>query len=216
MDQMFDDEAATGRLNPADCVGHLLMVWAVNYIDHSPTKFSVPGKNSDVVVVDVVDLDQADHDGYQGPIFRNVWWRNGRLIAFMKSRIGRPKPVLARMAVGVNTMGKPPFELELMTHDTDCVERAAAWFVGHPDFRPGAPREGNPDEARVLGEPPLQTQKSQLQQLAEQKLTTQPSHQQSLRNLGQLAESLAGSTGAALPPARPPVRPQPVEEEPPF
>jgi hypothetical protein len=200
MDQMLDDEAATGRLNPADCVGHLVMVWAIDYIDHSPTKFSVPGKNSDVIVVDAVDLDQADHEGYQGQIFRNVWWRNGRLIAFMKTRIGRPKPVLARMAIGVNTMGKPPFELELMTHDEQAVERAAAWFAGHRDFRPGAP-QGRSDDERITAEAPVAQQKSQLQQLAEQKLTGGNLHQQSLRE---------------LPPARPPARPDPYGEEAPF
>ena len=200
---MFDEEAATGRLNPADCVGHLLMVWATDYITHSPTKYSVPGRNSDVVVVDVVDLDQADAEGYQGLVFRNCWWRNGRLISLMKQKIGRPKPVLARMTVGVNTLGKPPFELEFQTHDPDAVARAEAWFGAHPDFRPGAPSPSNPDEARVQAESPVQVQKSQLAMLAEASIARDP-HQQALR------EGVARATPPPLPPARP------YDEEPPF
>lgn len=132
----FDDEPASDRLNPADCLGHLLLVWAIGYTDHSPTKYTVEGKKSDVVHVDVVDLDQADEAGYQGKIFRNCWWRNGRLIGFLRPRIGRDKPVLARMSKGVATMGQPPYELQVATHDPSAVARATAWIEAHPEFQP--------------------------------------------------------------------------------
>ncbi len=205
---MLDDEPSGGRLNPADCVGHLLMVWAVDYIEHSPTKYSQPGKKSDVVVVDVVDLDQADHEGYQGQTYRNVWWRNGRLIGLMKSRIGRPKPVLARMAVGVNTLGKPPFELEFATHDAEAVKRAEAWFQAHPDFRPGAPSPSNPDEARVQAQAPTATPKSQLLMLAENSIARDP-HQQALRDT--VAQAATRYSEILSTPPLPPARPQAVD-----
>jgi hypothetical protein len=207
MTGFFDDEPGGGRLNPADCLEHLLMVWAVGYIEHSPTKYSQVGKNSDVIVVDVVDLDQADSEGYQGLLVRNAWWRNARLIGLMKDRIGRPKPVLARMALGIATMGKPPYELHFATQDENAVARAQAWMEAHPDFKPSAPTTGRlpgHDAERVQASQPAAQQKSQLQLLAEQAVSNAESrrdpHQALLRN---------------LPP--PPPRPTPVaEEEPPF
>lgn len=136
MGLQFDDEPASDRLNPVDCLDHLLLVWAIGYTDHSPTKYTVEGKKSDVVHVDVVDLDLADENGYAGKVFRNCWWRNGRLIGFLKPRIGREKPVLARMARGVATMGQPPYELHPATEDKAAVELASAWIAAHPDFFP--------------------------------------------------------------------------------
>jgi hypothetical protein len=76
-------------------------------------------------------------------------------------------------------------------------------MVAHPDFRPGAPQPVNLDEQRPVPDVPVQQQKSQLQLLAEQKL----SHQASLR---------AAVDASTLPPARPPVRPQAVDDDPPF
>lgn len=136
MGNQFDDEPASDRLNPVDCLDHLLLVWAVGYTDHSPTKYTVEGKKSDVVHVDVVDLDLADEDGYAGKVFRNCWWRNGRLIGLLKPRVGRDKPVLAWMKLGIATMGKPPYELQIATQDADAVARASAWLTAKPDFAP--------------------------------------------------------------------------------
>lgn len=206
----FDSEPGGGRLNPADCIdhtcggsgqhqcgclGHLLLVWAVGYIAHSPTKYSQPGKNSDVVVVDVVDLDQADAFGWAGKVVRSVWWRNARLIGLMKGRIGRPRPVLARMGLGVATMGKPPYELHFADKDEDAVRRATAWFAAHPDFTPTAPQGHNPEAARIQPEPVIQRQPSQLEQLAAAAVQRDP-HQQALR------QAVAPQT-PPLPPARP-------------
>jgi hypothetical protein len=203
----FDNEPGGGRLNPADCLDHLLMVWAVGYIEHSPTKYSQPGKNSDVVVVDVVDLDQADEDGWAGKVVRSCWWRNARLIGLMKGRIGRPKPVLARMGLGVATMGKPPYELHFADKDVDAVQRATTWFAAHPDFKPTSPQGHNPEAARIQPEPVVQRQPSQLEILAAASVNRTP-HQEILRQ---------AVVPPPPPPPLPPARPVSVEEdEPPF
>src|SRR5918994_4846332 len=99
---MFDDDVNSGtdngvRLSPDKVIGHLLMVWTVEYIPHSPTKFTQPGKPSDVIVVDVVDLDLPDENGHQGLVARRSWWRQSRLIRDLKSRVGRPNPILVRV-----------------------------------------------------------------------------------------------------------------------
>lgn len=193
---MFDSEVAGGggtALLPVNCLGHLLLVWSTGYIEHSPTKFTVPGKKSDVIVVDVVDLDVADEEGYQGMIYRNSWWRNNRLIGFLKNRIGRPRPVLAVMAYGQETMGNKPFELHLMDSDPASVDRAKGWFEGHPDFRPSVPYDQNPEASRVLAEPVAERKMSQLEAMAAQRVNNP--HQDGLR------QAVAGA--AALPPPRP-------------
>lgn len=203
---MFDDEASSGRLNPADCLNHLLMVWATGYIDHSPTKYSVAGKNSDVIIVDVVDLDQADAEGYQGLLVRNTWWRNGRLIGLMKDRIGRPKPVLGWMGLGVATMGKPPYEIQFAVSDPSAVARAQAWMEAHPDFRPSSPAGRTPDSVRPEPTRPQEQPKSQLQALAEQHLNPdvearRDPHQARLRNVTE--DAILNRTLPPPPPARP-------------
>lgn len=135
----FDEPGEIGgdRINPADVVGHLLLVWAVGYIEHSPTKYSLPGKNSDVIVVDCVDLDDTTEMGY-GKLFRRSWWRNGRLIGALRDRIGRPNPMLAVMALGIPTKGQPPLELISATRDAESVTRANQWLTANPDFKPSS------------------------------------------------------------------------------
>ncbi len=85
----FGEPEETGglRLNPKDIINHLLMVWACDYIPHSPTQFTQPGKPSDVIVVDVVDLDQMGEDGRPGLLARKCWWRQAQLIQSLKGRI---------------------------------------------------------------------------------------------------------------------------------
>lgn len=207
MTGMFDSETSPGGgdvLYPAQCLGHLLMVWTVGYIDHAPTIYSVPGKKSDVIVVDVVDLDAADEDGYQGRLYRQAWWRNNRLIGFLKQKIGRPHPVLAIMVQGAVTMGNKPYELQLMDSDPGSVDRGAAWMASHPDFRATVPLGQNPEAERVPAQAPQERRKSQLESFAERQIQRDP-HQQALRDA-------AASARPTLPPARPV---SPVEE-PPF
>ena len=190
----FDEPDAVGgdRLNPKDCVGHLLMVWAVGYIDHSPTKFTVKDRPSDVIVVDVVNLDEPDEDGYQGRLYRGCWWRQSRLIGSLRNRIGKG-PVLAWMGQGVATMGFPPYELRSANQDPESVARGQAWLAGHPDFTPGlraAPTAPSPQEPAAPARQP-----SMLERIAAQQ-----------------AETLK-PVRTALPPAPP--RP-PQSDEPPF
>jgi hypothetical protein len=136
----FAEPDASGRLNPRDIVGHLLLVWPTDYIENSPTKYSQPGKPSDVIVVDVVDLD--DHDpmtNEPGYVTRGAWWRQGRLIGSLKKKIGTKDPMLARMNQGTGTPGyNAPFELVSATSDRQAVTKAQEWLSKNPDFRPTA------------------------------------------------------------------------------
>jgi hypothetical protein len=134
------DEVSGERINPKDVLGHLLLVWAVDYIEHSPTKYTQPGKQSDVIVVDCVDLDATDDPSQPyGRLVRKCWWRNGRLIGALRGKIGTGKPMLALMAQGVATMGQPPYELISATKDPESVVRANTWLGANPDFTPSQP-----------------------------------------------------------------------------
>lgn len=135
----FDEPGpASGVLvRPKDVVGHLLMVWAIDYIPHAQTKYTRPDKPSDVVVVDVVDLDQRDEaTGQEGVLARRTWWRNSRLIQALRPRIDTGRPILARMVVGRATMGNPPFELASATNDPQAVARAQDWLRRNQGFIP--------------------------------------------------------------------------------
>jgi hypothetical protein len=144
----FDEPDTVGRLNPADCVNHLLMVWAVDYIKHSPTKFSQPGKPSDVIVVDVVDLDLEDDSGQPGLVVRRAWWRPGKLIQSLRGKIGRPTPVLARMGKGSAGVGmQAPYVLVPATKDAESVKLAEAWLAAHPEFVPSESLEDVDEKA---------------------------------------------------------------------
>jgi len=197
----FDSEPArsseTESLYPQDCPNHLLMVWFTGYIEHSPTRYTIAGKKSDAIVVDIVDLDQADENGYQGRVYRQTWWRPGRLIGFGKQRIGRPNPVLARMVKGAMIMGNYPYELELMDHDPDCVGRGNAWFQANPHWKPTS-AVGNRDVEvdTTPTPPPVQREMSQLERLAASRVERAP-HQQELRD----------AVARQAPPLPPPPRP---------
>lgn len=187
----FDEPDPVGgdRLNPKDCVGHLLMVWAVSYIDHSPTKFTVKDKPSDVIVVDVVNLDEADEDGYQGRVYRSCWWRQSRLIGSLRGRIGRG-PVLAWMGQGVATMGFPPYELRSANQDPGAVARGQGWLAAHPSFTPGGRAVSAGPAPQLEPEPPAR-RPSMLERIASQQ-----------------AEQLRGVGSVSLPPTPPPPPPQ--------
>jgi hypothetical protein len=204
---MFDepDESGGQRFYPKDVVGHLLIVWAIDYIAHSPTQYSRPDKPSDVVVVDCVDLDQVDPETNQiGLVSRRTWWRQAQLIASLKKKVGTGVPLLARMAKGVATKGMPPFVLTSMTADPQCVQRANAWFQANPGFMPSDPMPVRPDEPDVGEDASFHPDMLQ----PELKYGPPPGHQESLRQETTL-EAMARR--AAMPPAAPP---QP--EEPPF
>lgn len=142
---LFDDpEETTGlRINPADIMEHLLLVWSIEYIEHSPTRFSTPEKKSDVIVVDLVDLDLDDPGTNEvGLVGRRQWWRQGKLIQTLRDRVGRERPMLATMTKGVGTQGfAAPYVLAVASGDPAAVERANQWMKAHPDFTPSLPRD---------------------------------------------------------------------------
>jgi hypothetical protein len=134
----FAEPETAGGPYPKDLVGHLLMVWPVDYIDDAPTQFSRSGQASDVIVVDLVDLNEKDtFSGETGLLARGAWWRPGRLIGSLKRRLGSKDPVLAWMTMGTASKGmNAPYELATATGDAAAVAAANAWLDAHPDFEP--------------------------------------------------------------------------------
>jgi hypothetical protein len=150
------------RILPADIVGHTLLVWAVDYIEHSPTQFSRADKPSDVIVVDLVDLDLFDPDTNEaGYLAQGQWWRQGRLIQVLKPKIGSARPILGRMDRGVAAQGfAAPFVLTSMSTDPVAVGRANVWLASHPDFKPSTPKADSfqdPWEQQPQPPPPRQS-----------------------------------------------------------
>lgn len=133
-------------VNPQQLINHLLLVWAIEYIEHSPTKHTVPGKPSDVVVVDCVDLDSVDPgSNVPGLVSRGCWWRQNRLIMYLKPMVGDLNPVLVKLV----KVGQP-YDFEQMKNDRMAVTRANNWFQNNPDFKPSEPK-------RRGGAEPLET-----------------------------------------------------------
>jgi hypothetical protein len=139
------DEAGGARLYPKDILNHLLLVWVIEYIEHSPTKFTKYGEDGkpsspcDAVIVDVVDLDQYDENGVAGLLARKTWWRQGRLIGVLKPRVGKGNPILVRMGKGGASQGmNAPFEITTMSGDPASVARANNWYAANPNFTPSA------------------------------------------------------------------------------
>jgi hypothetical protein len=145
------DEFNTGvKAYPKDVINHVLMVWAIQYIEHSPTQFndgSDPSKPCDVVVVDLIDLDQVDEDGQLGQVSRGTWWRQGRLIQKLRGRVGKPNPLLGRMTKGVGPNGA--FELIDLSADEKALMRARAWWQRNGGFEPTVHEERKPTKPAV-------------------------------------------------------------------
>lgn len=135
------EEINTGaKLYPKDILNHVLLVWAVDYIPHSPTQYndgSDPKKPCDVVVVDVVDLDQLNEDNELGMVGRGCWWRQGKLIQRLKPRVGKPNPLIGRMAKGLGANGA--FELVDLSSDEKANARAQAWWAKTGGITPSQP-----------------------------------------------------------------------------
>ena len=145
MSEDFDEptQEFTGvRINPRDCLNHLLLIWVIEYLPHKPTQFTRPDKPSDVIVVDVVDLDEVDPDTEaQGLLARHVWWRQAKLIQSLKTRIGG-KPMLAYMGKGGASQGfNAPYVLNSATGEPAAVQRAKEWLARNPGFAPSQPFE---------------------------------------------------------------------------
>lgn len=114
--------------------GHLLIVFPLGYIEHHPTRFTQPGKKSDVIVCDLIDLDAADEQtGIRGKIYRNAWWRQSQLIIMLRPMIG--KKVLGRIAKGVSRNGlNPPWVLNDAVAEPGTVDLAKQWAAANPNF----------------------------------------------------------------------------------
>lgn len=179
----FGEPEIAGGPYPKELLGHLLMVWAVEYIEDAPSKFSNRGAPSDVIVVDIVDLNEVEFGTNEaGVLSRGAWWRGGRLIGSLKRRLGKPDPVLAWMRLGTASAGfNAPYELVSATSDPESVRRAQNWLDSHPDFTPGgamsrvssSPRPSTEEVPESNPEPEVETDspsriRSQLEQMAKQ------------------------------------------------
>jgi hypothetical protein len=139
------DQVGGVRLNPKMILGHLLVVWVTDYIEHSPTKYTVQGKPSDVVVVDCIDLDQVDEPtGEVGLIARNCWWRQSRLIQLLKTRVGKPNPILIRITQG--SQANSPYEAVSQRSDEAAMTRLHQWAQRNPNFVPSVKRPRDDQE----------------------------------------------------------------------
>lgn len=200
-----EDQGSGERLNPRDIVNHLVIVWPIDYIAHSPTRHSRPDKPSDVIVVDVVDLDLPDDNGYQGKLIRKAWWRQSRLIQKLKTRIGtRNLYVVVRDTSnpGMNS----PFDLVNVLTEATHLARAEAWLRAHPDFVPS-----------VVGTAEMNASLKGIEdQLARTPQSLSPAPEKSyLERLAEQAERGAARTGSApMPPPVPP--PPPQSDTPPY
>lgn len=162
------------RINPKDCVGHLLLIWVIEYMAHKPTMYSRPDKPSDVIVVDCVDLDELDPETQQqGLLARHTWWRQAKLIQKLKPLVGTPNPLLAVMGKGGASQGfNAPFVLNDAKGDPGARQRAQEWAARNPGFKPSAPFEDyNVSDQQVpyeaTSEPPPQRQPTMLERLAQ-------------------------------------------------
>jgi hypothetical protein len=139
MFDQFDEEenqdASYGpRLYEKMLVGHLLLVWAVKYIE--PGKAGSQFKaDADAISVDVVDLTDIDPETGEPPVSMGVWWRGGGIIATLKNRVGREHPMLAYMATEPSGKGNPKYILVQAHTDTWARVQGTTWMEKHPDFR---------------------------------------------------------------------------------
>lgn len=173
------EETGGNRCYPKDVVNHLLLVWAIDYIEHSPTQFSRPDKPSDVIIVDVVDLDQVDEDtGQPGRLARKAWWRQARLIQSLKPNLKQEDPMLVRMTKGLGSKGmNAPFELVSQTGDPACVNRATAWFAANSDFTPSMAGSFTPMTASHWDTPEEQPEWSKQEETVLERMARQATQQ---------------------------------------
>jgi hypothetical protein len=130
--QVTDSSGDFARVD--QLAGHLLIVFPIGYIDHHPTRFTQPGKKSDVVVCDLVDLDAQDEaTGAVGKVYRNAWWRQSQLIVSLRPWIG--KRVLGRLGKGISRNGmNAPWILNDAVQEPGAIDRAKQWAAANPGF----------------------------------------------------------------------------------
>lgn len=164
----FDEPDQQGngvRAYPKDILGHLLLVWAIEYIEHAPTQFTKPGQPSDVVVVDVVDLSLVDEEtGQPGVVARCTWWRQAQLIKSLRGKVGMSDPILVSMGKGTAAIGKSqPFTLTSQSQNESAVALAQAWWAANQDFVPSKPIPRPTTEAATTEDPWANQSNPQLQ-----------------------------------------------------
>lgn len=135
----FDDDdwgrpVQTSEFARVDALaGHLLIVFPIGYIEHSPTRFSQPGKASDVIVCDIIDLDAADDAGNPGKIYRTTWLRPSKLIVDLRPFIN--KKTIVRIGKGVAQNGmNAPWVANDAFGEPGAVDRARSWAQANPNF----------------------------------------------------------------------------------
>ena len=59
-DNEMPEEFTGVRINPRDCVGHLLLIWVIDYLPHKPTQYTRPDKPvSSHAAQEAVAIDQG-------------------------------------------------------------------------------------------------------------------------------------------------------------
>jgi hypothetical protein len=135
----FDDDWGRPQIGgeftqPRDLEGHLLIIYPIGYIPYLPTRFTTPGKKSDAICVDVVDLDAKAEDGTIGKVYRNCNWMQAQIIQNLKPMIG--SKVLGTIGKGVakNGMNQPWTIIDLLDNP-GAKQRAVEWREANPNFR---------------------------------------------------------------------------------
>lgn len=150
----FNEPSATaGEFLPArNLQGHLLIVYPIQYYAHVQTQYTQPGKPSDAIIVDIVDISGGpcppDRQTGQpmpgieaGTIGRRCQWMQSQLIRALRPRVGQG-PLLGTIGLGLAKGGNtPPFVFNSLTSDSSAVERAQAWLDANPDFKPSEQEE---------------------------------------------------------------------------
>ena len=146
-------------LNPRDVIGHLMMIYVVQYVPDAPTK---KNPNGDAVIVDVVDL----YPG-QGRLYRLEWWRPGYLVGALKKKVGNVQPIMGVMREKEVSRGTT-FEIESMTQNPKCVQMAQQWYTQNPGFAPSPPQvlEKAAPERKDVPAPPTFDPWAGMQQVA--------------------------------------------------
>lgn len=208
MDLVIDEpeELNTGtKLYPKDIINHTVLVWAIEYIAHSPTQFndgSDPKKPCDVVVVDLIDLDQVSDEGSPGLVSRGSWWRQGRLIQRLKPRVGKPNPLIGRITKGLGPNGA--FELMDLSADEKALARARNWWAINGGFTPSQPfnatQAPSAPSVSVAAQSNPTPPPSALEQLANSSLGRSPQQESvTMERLRRLGEQ-GGPSGDGEPP----------------
>lgn len=214
--QAQNDDSPRVYVNPPDMIGHLLLVWPVDYQTDVPTKY--PKKNdagqvipSDAVFLDIVDLNLPGEDGGPGFVMRRARWTQGRLIRDTKHAvgIGRDQAMLVQM-----TKDGDAYQIVDQSTNPGAVQYAEGWLAAHPQFQPGD--DGPHPQPQGPAQHPTQPQQHPAPQQPQwaPPVSGPPTPQQSAMDRLRRAAGQPQVHGDPLPPAYPGSGQQ--EEQPPF